>query len=1266
MCRPLPTRSLSTHLALLLSLGLASGGCRPTPPPGKSADSPAASSSGPMNRETSQKLIAQRNLSLGLLENHQFESAARIFEEVRTAFPAEPFAVQNLAICLVKQAAEAIDERKDARGYAQAHAAALKAVEQLEKLAPESGLPAFLRAVLAAKSGEPAEIAGFLQTATERDPRNAAWLFQWFELGRSLRQPDEKAAAFRAGEKAAALVPDNLFVQKEVLAESLSQLNDLAKRSPDEAAARADELAAQLEKLRDPLRVLGVSLQVQAKIDLLTVLDSVLAALRDKQWPKARGEFFKIKNLLAQETASDADLIHSHPLPYHDPLNYVVLDFSPDFYQRADLPDGTLPQIEVAWKQADTVLPAVGEGVVQLDWLDFDLDGTDELVVLKPDRLSVHRRLSDGRGWQELAACPADGAIGFLAADLDDDVVDLAAANPGELGPATSDHCHEADLDFILFGPMGMKLVKNVFDPASRIRRLETIPLNESGLGDTTPVSDAQVVDFDHDGDLDLVTIAAGKLGLWLNLGNFTFKNVTNQSLLPPDDFQATAVGIVDWDQDNDIDILLSGAESSGWMENLRHGRMRFHEIDNGWSSARQIQVAELNGDGNWDLVITGSGNVRGKDAHVSILLTDKTPGALPKVKQTNVLVLDDARNVELVDFDNDGGMDLLITTGKASSLWRNRGHGEFKEVHQFPLPEEQQFPLHSPQLFGDVDADGDLDLIIAGDGKLNLFTNEGGNQNNRLEVRIRAQQVKANEQGASRRVNHYGVGSTVEVKSGARYQAQIADGPTTRFGLGKAEQADILRVLLTNGVPQNRIEPKANELVCERQVLQTSCPYLFTWNGSRYEFVTDLIWASPLGLNATQTELMPWRAWEYLKIDGAKLQPQDGEYRLQITEELWEAAYFDQVQLIAVDHPAEVEIYTNEKVGSAELAAHKIHTVRKPLLPKSVFDQSGRDWLSQLARRDEVYTRNYAHKFSQGLCAEHYLEFDLGELTNPGRITLFLAGWIRPTDTNINVALDQNPNLPSPTGLALWTPDAAGAWREVSPHVGFPNGKTKTIALDVSQAFSAGDYRLRLVTNREFYWDQAFFTVDEEPAEIRETVLPLVKADLHDRGVSRGILPAGDGPETYDYDQLAACPPWPAMGGLFTRYGDVFPLLSDEDDKLVVLGAGDEISLAFRVPQESVPEGWVRDFVLHNMGWVKDCHLNTWEGERVEPLPFVGMHDHDYWTGRPEETGEYAAYLRKYQTRRQKTTFRPFVLRWTPETKPTIPPWERDRRTGD
>jgi hypothetical protein len=54
-----------------------------------------------------------------------------------------------------------------------------------------------------------------------------------------------------------------------------------------------------------------------------------------------------------------------------------------------------------------------------------------------------------------------------------------------------------------------------------------------------------------------------------------------------------------------------------------------------------------------------------------------------------------------------------------------------------------------------------------------------------------------------------------------------------------------VIRVLL-NGIPQNLIQPAANTFVCEQQLLNTSCPYLYTWNGERFDFVTDLVNAPP------------------------------------------------------------------------------------------------------------------------------------------------------------------------------------------------------------------------------------------------------------------------------------------------------------------------------------------------------------------------------------------------------------------------------------
>lgn len=147
---------------------------------------------------------------------------------------------------------------------------------------------------------------------------------------------------------------------------------------------------------------------------------------------------------------------------------------------------------------------------------------------------------------------------------------------------------------------------------------------------------------------------------------------------------------------------------------------------------------------------------------------------------------------------------------------------------------------------------------------------------------------------------------------------------------------------------------------------------------------------------------------------------------------------------------------------------------------------------------------------------------------------------------------------------------------------------------------------------------------------------LSLTSADLHYRGFSQAVHRSGYGPEWYDYERVSREPRWPPLRGNFTRYGDVRPLLHKRDDQLAVFGAGDEMTLTFAVPSESLPAGWVRDFVLYNVGWDKDAALNTVFGDAVEPLPFETMTT--YSLPRTPDA-EYNRYLRTYQTRRQSAS---------------------------
>ena len=170
----------------------------------------------------------------------------------------------------------------------------------------------------------------------------------------------------------------------------------------------------------------------------------------------------------------------------------------------------------------------------------------------------------------------------------------------------------------------------------------------------------------------------------------------------------------------------------------------------------------------------------------------------------------------------------------------------------------------------------------------------------------------------------------------------------------------------------------------------------------------------------------------------------------------------------------------------------------------------------------------------------------------------------------------------------------------------------------------------------QELYWDEIFFTVNEPPAEFREVPLELASADLHYRGLSGDIEPAKNSPRIYDYSQTRHDPKWPPMRGKFTRYGDVRELLTHWDDKMVILGAGDELTVAFRPPVDP-PPGWKRDFVWVSDGWTKDGNLNTRFSKTVLPLP---AHDLKSYDRPPGSLADDPVYQRcpddwkKYHTR--------------------------------
>ncbi len=310
------------------------------------------------------------------------------------------------------------------------------------------------------------------------------------------------------------------------------------------------------------------------------------------------------------------------------------------------------------------------------------------------------------------------------------------------------------------------------------------------------------------------------------------------------------------------------------------------------------------------------------------------------------------------------------------------------------------------------------------------------------------------------------------------------------------------------------------------------------------------------------------------------------------------------------MDHPASVDVWTNEKVGPPTLAEPKLFTASQPIWPTSVHDGYGRDCLQQLRARDGSFVQAFQKQICQGLCETHYIElgFDPVQVAVRNDLRLVLTGWMHPTDTSLNIGISQNADRQLPAPPSLWAPNANGEFVCKQPFMGFPGGKPKTIVIDLNGVFEGNDTRLRIQSSQQIYWDQAYLIANEPPVPMVTQELALQSADLSYRGFGKLMPRNSDQPHWYDYQDVSLAAKWPPLEGLFTKYGDVRAQMLADDDHIVVMASGDEMILKFELPSHPLPAGWVRDYVLHSVGWDKDADLNTLEGQSSLPLPFAKM----------------------------------------------------------
>ncbi len=852
----------------------------------------------------------------------------------------------------------------------------------------------------------------------------------------------------------------------------------------------------------------------------------------------------------------------------------------------------------------------------------------DDSLSFTEERL-FHDRAVDGWTWARAVTLSDEGLPVVIAASPDalyfEDGTEISLGGPiSDQGLVPLDYNYDFRVDLGIAGPNGFRLLRQ--DADSSFADV-TSELSLSSATIQRPYVAAWAADLDMEGDLDLVLATEdGPPSVLRNEGDGTFSEwPILQDVQGIRDF---VWADLDGDGDPDAGIV----DSSGGIHVVENSRSRGFNYRKIGEGAAALTVADLDADGTLELVVLR------RDG--AIARTQMRVGAEPE--QTEELVMWDGTfsgsdsevpyadaRIYVMDIDNNGALDLMASNGRDTAIWLSHHGGSDGGVVFNRLSAATPGAIFT---LADVTGGGRLDLIgLAADGGPVRLGNRGTRNYHSKSIRPRAADAVGDQ-----RINPFGLGGEIEMRAGTLFQKQAIMDPVVHFGIGENLLVDVARIIWPNGDIQAEFELLSDETVQARQRLKGSCPWLFTYDGEGMHFVTDFIWRSPLGLriNAQETAgVMMTEDW--VKIEGSELRPRGDIYDVRITAELWETHFFDHVSLMSIDHPEGTEVFVDERFAFPPPDLELKATGPAQDIERAITG-GGDDVTDLVQTRDENYLAEFEQGQYQGVAEEHSLIVELGEAAD-GPIYLLAEGWLRPTDSSINVSISQGDHSP-PSGIRLDVPDGRGGWKVLYEDLGFPAGKHKTIVVDLTDGF-AGDVekKIRLTTNLEIYWDAIHWAEALSGADYRTKRMDPTRADLRYRGFSVVSEPERSRPEVPMYDSLrGTAQVWQDLEGYYTRFGDVRELLVEIDDRYVIMNAGDELALEFAALPEP-PEGWVRDFVLIGDGWVKDGDYNTLFSETVRPLPSHSRPDYSTPPGKLEDDPvyqEHAEDWRRFHTR--------------------------------
>jgi Tfp pilus assembly protein PilF len=1054
--------------------------------------------------------------------------------------------------------------------------------ERLEKartLAPDNSRIHVLLAILESNRGRFAEAINNLRKGIELDPRNLKALYMLAE--ETERQGDEASAGEvqKLLNRILEIQPDNLAIQLEAIRIAAKQgdvgtLKALVTRIGERSNAWPPEVQQQFKALQDAVS----AADTRAAATRVAFLRNVLVRV-----PEYRNSLSAVK----MQPGEDAE-------PFTQFLRLENPAFTP------------APPDEALSFNAEPVAEFQSE---KWEWVGaISLDGEGAPTVAVANGREV--RLASG------VTLPFPG--------------NTQAYAPGQHGVLPVDFNYDFKTDLVLAGTGGLRFFRQE-SPGSFVDVTAQAKLPASLKSYT--YSGAWAADLEADGDMDIVVAANGEALELRNNGDGTFTEAR------PFGDHAGLWDFVwaDLDADGDADAATLDSWGVQVFANERGGQFRPRDMPpearaqpQEQTTVRAISVADVNYDGRLDLLFLYSdGKIR--------RLSDKAEGQaweVADIASVSGFPITPDRIYQLfsTDLDNNGSLDLILslhpspdTVGGATEnlIWLSDAGGNFKQVRSAEGARVSSI--------ADLNDDGKLDLLgLSAEWKPTRLTNRDSKNYHWQQIRPRAKEATGDQ-----RINSFGIGGEMEIRSGLLVQKQLITGPLVHFGLGEQTSADVVRIVWPNGSVRAEFDLKADETILAEQRLKGSCPFLFAYDGKEMKFVKDAVpWSSAIGLRINTLGTARVEATEeWYKIGREQLAPRDGYYDLRITAELWETYYYDQLSLMTVDHPIGTEIFVDERfvIPPAKLA---VTTVKTPHRIARAVDDNGLDVTDVVTTLDEKYLDTFGRGQYQGITRDHYVEVDLGDdAPQSGPLFLIAHGWMHPTDSSINVAISQGKNYKA-TPLSLEVPDGRGGWVLAKPNLGFPAGRKKISLFDLTGVFRPNTpRRLRLRTNLEIFWDKLEWAEGLPDAEPKTTRLNPDVADLHYRGYSVINQPNTSSPEVPDYNRIASSKQiWRDLIGYYTRFGDVRELLAQADDRYVIMNAGDEMTFRFPAPA-SPPAGWVRDYIIIGDGWIKDGDYNSTFSKTVTPLPYHEKQEYTTTPARLEDEEVYRRHPQDWQT---------------------------------